>query len=173
MFASTFRELDAFIFDEPFLLFVASQQQEDCRLRLVGPTFLHSGFGLAFPKHSPWTRRFSGTLLFYESTGAMQKLINHWLIGKCTKQKSAPVSKFAPMDVGYTTGAIAIFTIGIGVALVTLLVEFRVHRHGGTFAHICQRFTGWQTRGSSLSKSSATSACKSKKNYPRARSLTL
>ena len=137
------RELDAFIGDEPTLLYAASKQK-NCQLRLVGKSFFQSGFGLAFPKKSLWTKKFSDVLLSYEQFSIPQKLRETWLSGTCSKQDPLTVSGFLKMTVEDVSGAFMIVFIGMGLALLLLLVEFKVAKYGFPLSRIWTNDPNWK-----------------------------
>ena len=102
---------------------------------------------MAFPKNSKWTEKFTQVLLSYESMDVQLTLSQVWLSGTCGKQEPITSSTFVRMSIEDVSGALTIVSIGIGVALLLLLVEFIVKKHGFPLSRIWTNDPNWTKTG--------------------------
>ena len=134
---------DVFIYDEPTLLYAASQQKS-CNLRLVGPTVFQSGFGAALTKNSSLTGKISNALIAYGEHDILETLNNKWFSGKCLKREQRPTSHgFAAMTIADMSGVFLGVAVGMGVAFVMLLVEFLVEKYGFPLSRLWTNSPNW------------------------------
>jgi len=64
------RDLDAFIYDGPVLQYeVYQDNSETCQLLIEGTWYAHTGYGLAFARHSKYLSAFNSMLMEYKENG--------------------------------------------------------------------------------------------------------
>ncbi|KAL4233054.1 hypothetical protein ACF0H5_007740 [Mactra antiquata] len=102
------------------------QVQRKCDLTQVGGLLDSKGFGIAFPKDSPWTDLISREIIYFQENQQIQKLYNKWWKeksgGKCdveTKKKDA-----SALGVKHVGGVFVVLVGGLGAGLFIACAEF-------------------------------------------------
>ena len=84
------RELKAFIWDSPVLLYETSS---NCDLTTAGEIFGRSGYAIGMPKGSPWSDSISVAILHFHESGIIERLESAWIeFGNCPQQSSSPTT---------------------------------------------------------------------------------
>ena len=66
------RKLDALIYDGPVLQYEVLQDANGtCQLLIEGSWYAHTGYGLAFPRHSKYLQLFNKNLMEYKESGEL------------------------------------------------------------------------------------------------------
>ncbi|ELU11583.1 hypothetical protein CAPTEDRAFT_40898, partial [Capitella teleta] len=117
----------AFIFDSAILEYVASNRP--CSSRIASEIFNQFGYGVAFPKSSPYVDLFSLQILRLRENGSMESLIKRWVTsGSCLAQEEGET----PLDQITISTLLGVFTLlgaGLGISLILAIVEFCVASH--------------------------------------------
>lgn len=62
------RDIQAFIYDSTTLEYEVGKD-DGCKLKTVGKRIAETGYGVAFPKRSPWVKEVDGALLQLQENG--------------------------------------------------------------------------------------------------------
>ena len=93
VFFFLFKDLKyAFIFDSTILEYIASNRP--CTTRIASELFSQVGYGIAFPKNSPYVELFSLQLLKLRENGTVEALTKRWISsGSCLSDENGRQEK--------------------------------------------------------------------------------
>ncbi|GFO38293.1 glutamate receptor ionotropic, nmda 2b-like [Plakobranchus ocellatus] len=122
------QKIQAFIYDSTTLEYEVGKD-DGCRLKTVGKRIAETGYGVAFPKKSQWTKQVNKALLLLQEDGEIERLQKFWLAGACHKKKETGVSSHTLGILNFTS-AFILLGVGVVVGIVLLLVEHCYFRFG-------------------------------------------
>uniref|UniRef100_A0A8R1E3G7 Glutamate receptor n=1 Tax=Caenorhabditis japonica TaxID=281687 RepID=A0A8R1E3G7_CAEJA len=114
-------ELDAFIYDAVVLDYWAGKDA-NCALMTVGKWASMTGYGIGFPKNSPYTALVNHYMLQYQQKGDLERLQNFWLTGACTPDSHSQTQS-APLGIENFLSAFVLLAGGIIVSVIVLGFE--------------------------------------------------
>ncbi|CAI4222997.1 unnamed protein product [Auanema sp. JU1783] len=120
-------ELDAFIYDAVVLDYWAGKDA-NCELMMVGKWASMTGYGIGFPKNSPYTAMVNQYMLQYQQKGDLERLQNFWLTGACSPDSHSQTHS-APLGVENFLSAFFLLAAGIILAIIVLGCEYIYCRH--------------------------------------------
>ncbi|CAJ0588131.1 unnamed protein product [Cylicocyclus nassatus] len=120
-------ELDAFIYDAVVLDYWAGKDA-NCELMMVGKWASMTGYGIGFPKNSPYTAIVNQYMLQYQQKGDLERLANFWLTGACSPESHGQTQS-APLGVENFLSAFFLLAGGIIFSVIVLGCEFFFVRH--------------------------------------------
>ncbi|XP_078658348.1 glutamate receptor ionotropic, NMDA 3A-like [Branchiostoma floridae x Branchiostoma belcheri] len=124
--------LDAFIMDQAILEYEALIDPE-CNLKVVGKPFSSDVYGIGLPKNSSLTSEVTRLIHHYTSTGYLDRLYRQWYnsvpcsVGNEGMEQKEAIQKLE-LDVGHFTGVFVLLLAGLGCGILTLFMEFVIHR---------------------------------------------
>ncbi|XP_035698245.1 glutamate receptor ionotropic, NMDA 3A-like [Branchiostoma floridae] len=124
--------LDAFIMDQAILEYEALIDPE-CNLKVVGKPFSRDVYGIGLPKNSSLTSEVTRLIHHYTSTGYLDRLYRQWYnsvpcsVGNEGMEQKEAIQKLE-LDVGHFTGVFVLLLAGLGCGILTLFMEFIIHR---------------------------------------------
>uniref|UniRef100_A0A1I7X0S8 PBPe domain-containing protein n=1 Tax=Heterorhabditis bacteriophora TaxID=37862 RepID=A0A1I7X0S8_HETBA len=122
-------ELDAFVYDAVVLDYWAGKDA-NCELMMVGKWASMTGYGIGFPKNSPYTAMVNQYMLQYQQKGDLERLQNFWLTGACSPDSHSQ-NHSAPL--GIENFLSAFFLLGGGIVntvVPTVYYEIEKPFHG-------------------------------------------
>ncbi|CAB3397418.1 unnamed protein product [Caenorhabditis bovis] len=114
-------ELDAFIYDAVVLDYWAGKDA-NCALMTVGKWASMTGYGIGFPKNSPYTAMVNQHMLRYQQNGDLERLQNFWLTGACTPDSHSQTQS-APLGIENFMSAFFLLGVGIIISIIILGLE--------------------------------------------------
>ncbi|XP_046372595.2 glutamate receptor ionotropic, NMDA 2B-like [Haliotis rufescens] len=146
--AVTRQQLHAFIYDATVLEYLAGQDKK-CSLITVGKWGAMTGYGVAFPRGSPWIDKVNGVILRLTQKGEMERLQKFWLSGAChNNKKKDPNSngfgqgaKSSYLGIRNFTSAFIFLAGGIALGVILVVLEHLYFRFGRN------RLKQWDKRG--------------------------
>ena len=114
--------LDAFIYDATVLEYKSSHDNE-CELNVVGKWYAMTGYGIGFPRSSPWRPIFEKYIVEYQFSGFLQQLSDYWLSGACKYRKQAEANKSFQLGIPNLTSAFVLLATGLLFCLIALVAE--------------------------------------------------
>ncbi|CAJ0943025.1 unnamed protein product, partial [Mesorhabditis belari] len=114
-------QLDAFIYDAVVIDYMAGKDP-NCELTRVGKWSSMTGYGIGFPKNSPYVQMVNQWMLQYQQNGDLERLQNFWLNGACTRDGHTQTQS-APLGVENFMSAFLMLGGGIIIALIVLGFE--------------------------------------------------
>ncbi|VDD93406.1 unnamed protein product [Enterobius vermicularis] len=126
------RYLHAFIYDAVVLDYLAGKDPK-CELITVGKWSSMTGYGIGFPKNSPYVQKVNQFMLQYQQKGDLERLQNFWITGVCIPDSHSQ-TKSAPLGIENFMSAF-ILLLG-GMAMGKSL----------TFTEAVNRVSEWQQR---------------------------
>ena len=115
------RELDAFISENPYLDFVASQIP-GCPFTFVGKPIHKGETAIAFSRKSPWKRPISNLIDIYRRKEHFRLLRNKWFRSDCSKKTNMKkANKFGIQNFGGLF--LVCFAVSPVVCLLLLIIE--------------------------------------------------
>ncbi|XP_052810223.1 glutamate receptor ionotropic, kainate 2-like isoform X2 [Mya arenaria] len=102
------------------------QVQRNCELTQVGGLLDSKGYGLAFPKDSPWTDLISREIIYFQETQQIQKLYDKWWKeksgGKCDVDEGKKDA--SSLGVKHVGGVFVVLVGGLVAGLLLACLEF-------------------------------------------------
>ncbi|KAH3889063.1 glutamate receptor ionotropic, kainate 2-like isoform X2 [Dreissena polymorpha] len=102
------------------------QVQRNCELTQVGGLLDSKGYGLAFPKDSPWTDLISREVIYFQENQEISKLYTKWWKeksgGKCDVDESAKAA--SSLGVKHVGGVFVVLVGGLMAGLLLACCEF-------------------------------------------------
>ncbi|CAG7724294.1 unnamed protein product [Allacma fusca] len=90
-------KLDALIYDGPVLQYEVLQDANGtCQLLIEGSWYAHTGYGLAFPRHSKYLQLFNKNLMEYKESGDLERLKRFYFTGPCSLAQRDPNNMGSP-----------------------------------------------------------------------------
>ncbi|XGW05733.1 hypothetical protein V3C99_016246 [Haemonchus contortus] len=120
-------ELDAFVYDAVVLDYWAGKDA-NCELMMVGKWASMTGYGIGFPKNSPYTAMVNQYMLQYQQKGDLERLANFWLTGACSPDSHGQTHS-APLGIENFLSAFFLLAGGIIFSVIVLGCEFFFIRH--------------------------------------------
>ncbi|CAD5119499.1 DgyrCDS8104 [Dimorphilus gyrociliatus] len=118
--------INAFIYDATVLEYIASKD-DDCKLKTVGAWYAMTGYGMGFPKKSPWKAVIDRYILKFQQEGELERLQEYWLRGGCTAAEGGEESS-AELGVPNFTSAFLLLIAGMLLGLIILFLEHMLFR---------------------------------------------
>ncbi|KAJ7374541.1 Glutamate receptor ionotropic, NMDA 2B [Desmophyllum pertusum] len=129
-------ELDAFIYDSPFIDLGASKMP-GCSFKVVGKPIITKAYAVAFPKNSQWRDPVTHLLLRYRMKDYFRKLQDKWFYrGGCLHAKGPSQSAYSEMKPGNFSGLFLICCGALATCFLILFVEYlwsRKERKAGKY----------------------------------------
>lgn len=113
--------INAFIYDATVLEYLASKDDE-CKLKTVGAWYAMTGYGVGFPKNSPWKPIIDRYILKFQQEGELERLQEFWLRGGCSATDGG-VESSVPLGVPNFTSAFILLVGGMLLGFIILLLE--------------------------------------------------
>ncbi|XP_019632354.1 PREDICTED: glutamate receptor ionotropic, NMDA 3B-like [Branchiostoma belcheri] len=120
-------QLDAFIMDQAILEYEALIDPE-CNLKVVGKPFSSDVYGIGLPKNSSLTSEVTRLIHHYTSTGYLDRLYRQWYNSVPCSVGNEGMEQKLELDVGHFTGVFVLLLAGLGCGILTLFMEFVIHR---------------------------------------------
>uniref|UniRef100_A0A0N5AJG7 Glutamate receptor n=1 Tax=Syphacia muris TaxID=451379 RepID=A0A0N5AJG7_9BILA len=111
-------ELSAFIYDAVVLDYLAGKDPK-CELITVGKWSSMTGYGIGFPKNSPYVQKVNQFMLQYQQKGDLERLQNFWLTGACVPDSHSQ-TKSAPLGIENFMSAFILLFVGMAVGMLVL-----------------------------------------------------
>uniref|UniRef100_A0AAF5D3Z3 Uncharacterized protein n=1 Tax=Strongyloides stercoralis TaxID=6248 RepID=A0AAF5D3Z3_STRER len=167
-------KLQAFIYDAVPLDYLAGKDA-NCELIMVGKWASMTGYGIGFPKNSPYLKEVNKFLMEYQKSGYLERIQNFWITGACQKDFNGQ-SQSAPLGIENFLSAFMLLGIGVIVGIGCLIFEYlyclhlrryvqKIDKNGWigiismalgkslTFPEAVDRVKEWRIRNRSLSSS--------------------
>uniref|UniRef100_A0A0N4Z602 PBPe domain-containing protein n=1 Tax=Parastrongyloides trichosuri TaxID=131310 RepID=A0A0N4Z602_PARTI len=167
-------KLEAFIYDAVPLDYLAGKDA-NCELIMVGKWASMTGYGIGFPKNSPYLKEVNKFLMEYQKSGYLERIQNFWITGACQKDFNGQ-SQSAPLGIENFLSAFMLLGGGVVVGILCLTFEYiyclhlrryvqRIDKNGWigvvsmalgkslTFQEAVCRVKEWRMRNRSLSGS--------------------
>ncbi|KAK6170533.1 hypothetical protein SNE40_018907 [Patella caerulea] len=122
------QEIQAFIYDATVLQYYVGKD-DGCRLRAVGKWYAMSGYGVGFPKGSPWVEKVNEAMLDLQDSGEIERLKKFWLAGVCHKKQKKEMSS-QTLGILNFTSAFILLGGGMFLGAVLLILEHLYFRFG-------------------------------------------
>ena len=116
------RELDAFIYDSPFIDLGASKMP-GCSFQVVGNPIFTKAYAVAFSKESKLRDPVTNLLLKYQRNDYFRKLTDKWFQGSCLQSKGSHQKAFK-MKPGHLSGLLFICCGAVAACFVILFGEY-------------------------------------------------
>lgn len=102
------------------------QVQRNCDLQQVGGLLDSKGYGIAFPRDSPWTEHISREIIFFQENQEIQKLYTKWWKEKSGGACDADAGKkdARPLGVKHVGGVFVVLVGGLLGGLFIACLEF-------------------------------------------------
>ncbi|WAR07408.1 LOW QUALITY PROTEIN: GRIK2-like protein [Mya arenaria] len=100
------------------------QVQRNCELTQVGGLLDSKGYGLAFPKDSPWTDLISREIIYFQETQQIQKLYDKWWKEKSGGKCDVDEGKKDASSLGHVGGVFVVLVGGLVAGLLLACLEF-------------------------------------------------
>ena len=81
-----------------------------------------TGYGVAFPKGSPWVPRFNEYLMRYRENGDLERMQRFWFTGACEPRKRRRTSS-KPLALAQFMSAFLLLGIGISFSVLLVIIE--------------------------------------------------
>ena len=133
-------KLDAFIYDATVLEYLVGQDDE-CNILTVGSWYAMTGYGVAFPKGSPWVSRFNEHLMHYRENGDLERMQRFWFTGACEPRKRRRTSS-KPLALAQFMSAFLLLGIGTSLSVLLLLFEHAYFKYMREFLSGLSKY-GW------------------------------
>ncbi|XP_053398088.1 glutamate receptor ionotropic, kainate 2-like [Mercenaria mercenaria] len=102
------------------------QVQRICELKQIGGLLDSKGYGLAFPKDSPWTDEISREIIYFQENQEIQKIYNKWWKeksgGKC--EVDGGTKDASSLGVKHVGGVFVVLVGGLVAGLFIACMEF-------------------------------------------------
>ena len=121
------REINAFIYDSPFIDLGASKMP-GCSLMLIGKPKITKAYAMAFPEHSKWTDPVTNLLLKYERKDYFRQLKDKRFRGGCFYTDGASQSNYKMKPANFS-GLLFILCGATTTRFLLLLGEYLWSRH--------------------------------------------
>ncbi|ESP03117.1 hypothetical protein LOTGIDRAFT_137890 [Lottia gigantea] len=122
------QDIQAFIYDATVLQYYVGKD-EGCKLRAVGKWYAMSGYGVGFPKGSPWVDKVNHALLALQDAGEIERLKKFWLAGACHKKQKKGMSS-QTLGIPNFTSAFILLAGGMVLGSILLILEHMYFRFG-------------------------------------------
>ena len=121
----SFRSLNAFIHETPFLTYHASKQS-DCSLKIFG-NLNQGGYAFSVPKNSVWKHLLSQAVLKLKEQETIEDLYKKWFPSSCANNGTS--SEYEPVQINYFGGLFFILLLVLILSLFLLGGEHFCYRH--------------------------------------------
>ncbi|KAL8565896.1 hypothetical protein ACOMHN_036822 [Nucella lapillus] len=119
--------IQAFIYDATTLEYAVGRDM-GCKLKSVGKRYAETGYGVGFPKHSRWTKKFDEVLLRMQDEGEIERLQKFWLAGACHKKRQQRGSSSHTLGILNFTSAFILLGSGVLLGVLLLMLEHTYFR---------------------------------------------
>ncbi|XP_076458545.1 uncharacterized protein LOC143292240 [Babylonia areolata] len=123
------QKIQAFIYDATTLEYAVGRDT-GCKLKSVGKRYAETGYGVGFPKKSPWVKKFNRVLLRMQDEGEMERLQKFWLAGACHKKRQTRGSSSHTLGILNFTSAFILLGGGVVLGTLLLMLEHVYFRFG-------------------------------------------
>ncbi|XP_041362766.1 LOW QUALITY PROTEIN: glutamate receptor ionotropic, NMDA 2B-like [Gigantopelta aegis] len=132
------QKIHAFIYDATVLEYYVGKDK-GCRLRTVGSWYAMTGYGVAFPRGSPWVNKVNRVLLQLQNDGEMERLQKFWLAGACHKMKEKKGVSSHTLGILNFTSAFILLACGMVLGGILLALEHCYFKFGRDCMRKCNK----------------------------------
>ncbi|XP_045213754.2 glutamate receptor ionotropic, NMDA 2B-like [Mercenaria mercenaria] len=122
-------EIHAFIYDATVLEYLAGRDKE-CNLITVGKWYAMTGYGVGFPKGSPYIDEVNDIILELQNNGELDRLQKFWLAGACHAMKDKKDKTSQKIGILNFTSAFILLAAGVTLATILMLLEHFYFKFG-------------------------------------------